>query len=363
MIEGKRYKVAVIGAGIGATHIASYRVMPEKFEVAAVCDLDTERAAKAVAGLSGTRIVSDMEEIISDPEIDIIDVSLPPFLHHGPTMRALSAGKHVICEKPFATSQAEAQTAVDFAEKQGLKIYPCFQYRYGRGFYQLTHLVRSGWAGKPYVASLETHWKRGPAYYEVPWRGTWKSECGGAVVGHAIHIHNLATHLLGPVRSVAAMLDTRVNPIETEDCGAISFQMESGALVTSSITLGAATDTSRFRVCFQNVTAESGQEPYRVGADGWVFTASSPERQGELNGELEKVPEGPARFEGLFEEIYKDLQGDPAARPTNADDALHSTDLISAIYESARNGTIVHLPLTPESEMYKGWIIDTAASA
>jgi predicted dehydrogenase len=61
------------------------------------------------------------------------------------------------------------------------------------------------------VASLETHWNRGPDYYAVPWRGTWAGEAGGAILGHAIHAHDLLCRYFGPVAQVQAQLATRVN--------------------------------------------------------------------------------------------------------------------------------------------------------
>ena len=51
--------------------------------------------------------------------------------------------------------------------------------------------------GKPFVASLETYWNRDSNYYDNEWRGTWKGERGGAILGHAIHIHDLLTMVFG----------------------------------------------------------------------------------------------------------------------------------------------------------------------
>jgi predicted dehydrogenase len=62
------------------------------------------------------------------------------------------------------------------------------------GFSKLKALIKSGLAGKPLVASLETHWNRGKEYYSKAWRGTWKGEQGGAILSHSIHIHDLITY-------------------------------------------------------------------------------------------------------------------------------------------------------------------------
>lgn len=358
MSNDKIFKVAVIGAGIGGSHIEGYAALPEGFEVTTVCDLDTDRAKKVAKNLPDCKIVSDIADVLADDDIDIVDVCLPPHLHFPVMMDALAAGKHVVCEKPFTTSLSEADKVVERAKETGKMVFPIFQYRYGLGFQRLMHLVRKGMVGKAYAASMDTHWQRGAAYYAVPWRGTWATERGGAIVGHAIHIHNLATHLLGSVSKVGAFLETRVNPIETEDCGAISMKMENGALVTSSITLGSAGDMSRMRVCYEHVTAESGLQPYTIGAGDWTFTATDPARQAEFDAEIAKMTAVPMRFHGLFEKMHGALVGDKDAVPVTIDDARHSIELITAIYQASREEVIVSLPLDQTNPLYDGWLLE-----
>ena len=104
--------VGVIGAGIGASHVAGYRAHPHRYLVAAVCDLDIARAREVAGEETGTRAVTDMADLLADPEIDIIDVSLPPHLHFSATIAALDAGKHVICEKPMAPTVADCNEMI-----------------------------------------------------------------------------------------------------------------------------------------------------------------------------------------------------------------------------------------------------------
>lgn len=357
MSKDKIFKVAVIGAGIGRSHIEGYAALPKCFKVATVCDLDAERAKDAAKNLPDCKIVNDTIDVMSDPEIDIVDVCLPPHLHYPVMMDALDSGKHVVCEKPFTTSLAEADRVVASAKKTGKLVFPIFQYRYGLGYQRLLRLVNKGMVGEPYAASMETHWHRDAEYYAVPWRGTWASERGGAIVGHAIHIHNLATKLLGPVAKVSAFLDTRVNTIETEDCGAISMRMESGALVTSSITLGSANDMSRMRICYEHVTVESGLLPYAIGEGDWTFTATDPARQAEFDAEVAGLKSVSTRFHGLLEETYKALVGAAGAAPVTLEDARHSIELITAIYQASRDDVVVSLPLDETHPLYNGWVL------
>ena len=101
-------RVAILGAGIGAEHLAGYRALPDRFRVAAFCDLDTTRASAVVGKDDTVRILSDMAEVLVDNQIDLVDVCLPPHLHAEVAIAAMDAGKHVICEKPLARSLGEA---------------------------------------------------------------------------------------------------------------------------------------------------------------------------------------------------------------------------------------------------------------
>ena len=167
----------------------------------------------------------------------------------------------MLCEKPLVGSLRDVERIQRAAESVGRAVVPVYQYRYGNGLARLRRLIAAGLTGRPLVASIETHWNRLPPYYDVPWRGRKATELGGAILSHAIHAHDLLTFTMGPVRRVFAKLATLVNPIETEDCAAICLEMASGALVTSSVTLGAADELSRFRFCFAE--PDSG-EPRRA---------------------------------------------------------------------------------------------------
>ena len=346
-------RVAIIGAGIGREHLAAYRTLADRFTVAVVCDLDTARATEIIAG-DPIAVTADFDAVLQDPAIDLIDVCLPPHLHFSATTRALEAGKHAICEKPLVTCLHDAEALMATEAAVPGTLYPVFQYRYGRAMAQLQALEAAGLTGVPYTAAMETHWARRADYYAVPWRGTWAGENGGAVLGHAIHNHDLITHLMGSPRRVFACVDTRVNDIETEDCAAITLQTDRGALVTSSITLGAATDTTRIRLCYQHLTATSDETPYAPMAGTWTFAARDPGRQAEVDRIVAAVPETMPAFRGFLAAIAADLGGEQASVVTSAD-GRRSIELVTAIYASARSGQAVDLPLAADHPLYAGW--------
>ena len=351
------FKTAIVGAGIGTSHVAGFLEVRDFYRIVTICDIDEDKAKALAAKAGGCAVSTNIDQVIADRDIDIIDICLPPTLHCPVALKALAAGKHVICEKPLACSLDEADQIIAASEQAGTLVLPVFQYRYGRGFTQLLELIRSGICGDALTATVETHWNRGTDYYSVPWRGTWEGESGGAAFGHAIHLHDLLCKALGPVKAVSASLATRVNDIEVDDCAAIAMTMTSGALATSSITLGSAFDMSRLRFCFQNLTAESGRSAYHPAGDGWTFQAREPVEQSEVDGIVSACGRPVERFAGLFGEFAKRLLSEPNDAVTLGE-ARQSLELVTAIYQSARSDQTVQLPIPDNHPLYRGWVPD-----
>ncbi len=340
--------VAILGAGIGREHLAAYLALPQHFQVHWICDVNLERAEELAARAPGCSTAAGIDQVLQDPRVDLVDVCLPPHLHADASLAAIAAGKHVVCEKPLAGSIVDAERVRDAALSADRLVVPVFQYRYGQALAELRILQAAGLTGPPRVATLETHWNRGADYYAVPWRGTWAHELGGAILSHALHIHDLCCVALGDVADVSAFVATAINPIETEDCAAIALRLQNGALVTSSITLGAADDTSRLRLVFADLTVESGRAPYAPAAAAWSFKARDPARQVEVDARLAACRAGrpvPSGFHGLFLALAQALDGGDRATLPSPDDGVRSIELATGIYTAARTGARVRLPL------------------
>jgi predicted dehydrogenase len=354
----KVLKVGVVGVGVGVNHIESYRELRGRFSVDAICDIDAARAKEVAEKFEIPTVVTDLDALLK-LDLDIVDICTPSSMHFSQTRKALLAGRNVVVEKPFASSLAEADELAEIERKSGKRVSPIFQYRFGNGFAQLRHLKERGFVGKTYAATIETHWRRLPAYYANPWRGRWATEHGGCLTTHAIHNHDLLTYVLGPIVSVYAKTSTRVNPIETEDCAAALLEMADGSFATLSVTLGAEEDMSRLRFCFDGLTAESNHDPYNAGTTPWRFTAADPERQQAIDAAIAEVPLLPERNTGQFLRLHKALtEGRPL--PVSIADARGSLELLTAAYYSARSGQAVRLPLTRDHPLYRGWLPEAA---
>jgi len=351
----RKLRVAVVGLGIGFEHLSAYRRLPDLYELAAVCDPVEAKCDLAVNILGVERSTSDFAELMAMDDLDVIDVCTPPDLHRPMATQALEAGFDVVCEKPLAGSLADVDAIAACEQASRGALMPIFQYRFGRGIDRMRRLLEAGVPGTPYVASVETFWRRYATYYAVDWRGRFDTELGGVCVSHAIHSHDLLMSLLGPVSRVFAHVDTRVNDIETEDCAVATLKFESGALATLTATLGSARETSRLRLSFEHLSAESSTRLYQPGSEPWTFEPGTPADAAAIDAALEGFEPGPELYAGQFAAFHRAIvEGEPP--PVTVADARGAIELVTAIYHSSRSGEPVDLPIGSDHPLYAGWI-------
>ena len=358
MSKHRIWTVGVVGCGVGRNHIAhGYGRHPDKFRVLALCDIDEGRLTTVADEFRVPRRTRCFDELLRMDDIDIIDICTPAALHFEQIVAALSAGKQVVCEKPLVGSLAEIDKVIA-AEKAAVgHVMPIFQYRFADGVQKAKRIIDLGIAGKPYLATVETAWKRTPRYYETPWRGRRATERGGVLLMHAIHSHDLMTWLMGPVAGVFARTATRVNRIEVEDCAVASLLMRSGALASLSATLGSHREISRLRLCFEHVTFQSSPAPYSPGDDPWDIVPASPEVEQRMAQALADHQPLPSRYEGQFGAYHAALTTG-GALPVTLADASSSLELITALYHSAATGVSLALPITADHPSYLGWRVE-----
>jgi predicted dehydrogenase len=345
---------AVVGCGIGKSHMTAFQKVPEFFSLQAICEVDPARGQAVGEELKVPKVYHSLDALCVDPEIDVIDLATPPHLHLAQIKQVLAAGKHVICEKPLVPSLKDVDELIEVERASGRRILPIFQYRYGHGLQKLKYLKDRGFAGEHYTTNIETSWRRRDDYYAIAWRGKWKTELGGCCLTHAIHAHDILTYICGPVKRIFARCATRVNPVEVEDCAAITFELADGSLAGSTVTLGCADEVSRHRFVFKNFTAESNTRPYDSPGDPWKFAADTKDLQKEIDAALADFKPELEHYAGQFVRFHQALaQG--TELPATLADARQSLEMITAIYYSSEIGQPVELPLGKDHPNYANW--------
>src|SRR6185437_9026678 len=138
MSTSEKVRVAVVGAGRWAqmAHIPGWQREPR---------------AEVAAKFSVPRAVTDYRELLDDPGIDVVDVVTGNQPHFGISWDALSAGKHVLCEKPVHTDYRKTRDAAALAAARGLRTKLGFTFRYAPAIRYAKDLINSGFVGEPYI--------------------------------------------------------------------------------------------------------------------------------------------------------------------------------------------------------------------
>jgi predicted dehydrogenase len=352
--------VALVGCGwVADWHVADGLArLPERFRAIACCDTDEERLAAFASRHGIARTCTRLDEVLGMSDVDCVVVCTPPALHHAMVVACLRADKHVVCEKPFASSLAQVDEIVALQARSRARCMPVFQYRFGDGIARVRHVIQSGLPGRHFLSTVETAKRRGPDYYAVPWRGKFDTELGGVLLTQAIHIHDLLTWLIGRPAEVACLKATRVNPIEVEDCAVASMRMADGSLASLAATLGSARQLTRLRLCFENATFEKqcfDEDSARPGNEPWTVIPKDADIGRTIEASMREVAPQRAGFARQYELFHDAIErGEPF--PVTLEDARLSIELVTAMFESDETGATVRLPIGTGHPKYAGWI-------
>ena len=243
-----RIGVGLIGSGfMGKTHALGFatasRVFELPFEVdlAVLADIDAATAERSAAALGFRGATGAWRDLLDNPEIQIIDITTPNVLHREMALAAIAKGKHVYCEKPLAPTAAEAEEMTRAAEAAGIVTQVGFNYLKNPMMGLAKAIIDSGEIGE--VRTFRgVHAEDYMADAAAPW--TWRLDPaggGGALADIGSHILAAARHLVGPVRELAADVETVVKArpihagaaetraIAVDDVARLFLRFESGA--------------------------------------------------------------------------------------------------------------------------------------
>lgn len=139
----------VIGAGIlGDIHALVYSRLPE-VDLVAVCDLDEDRARSVATKYNAQKYMTDYQALLNEPDIQAVSIATPDFAHTEIAIAAAQAGKHILCEKPLATTASEAEAIIEAARAAGVKLMVDFHNRVNPPFVSAKQSIVAGEIGTP----------------------------------------------------------------------------------------------------------------------------------------------------------------------------------------------------------------------
>lgn len=348
-------KVAIIGAGaICTAHIESYLRFPERCEIVAISDIYADKAQSRIDQykLSNATAVQDYKELLS-LDIDLVSVCTPPYTHAPIAVDFLKAGKHVLVEKPMASSLQECDEMNEAARQSGKILSVVAQNRYRTPMMKLKSVLDSGLIGPIVHAQVDSFWWRGHCYYDLWWRGTWEKEGGGCTLNHAVHHIDALLWMMGPPTELQAfMANTSHDNAEVEDLSIAMLRFQQGGL--GQITSSVVHHGEEQQLIFQGKQA-------RISAP-WKLKTSSAKANG--------FPEDNEQLEKQIQQLYESLPDvEHEGHAGQIDNLFHAIEtgasvlidgisgrstleLIMGIYKSASTGEKVTFPLAADDPFY-----------
>ena len=347
--------VGIIGAGaIASVHAASYKRFSQRARVAAVCDVFKDKAEAFIAEKAPGAIAFDkIEQMLADPYIDAVSICLPPNAHASVAEQALRMGKHVLVEKPMASSLEECDAMIRAARESGKLLSVVSQNRFKTPVARIKRMIDGGDIGKVVYANFDSLWWRGQVYYDLWWRGTWEQESGGCFMSHAVHYLDLMHMLLGmPKRVQATIANVGHNNSECEDVGSAVFDY-GDKLVQFNCSLVSHGERQSIRI-----EGEKGSiaVPWELAASCALPNGFPQEDQAEkakLEHAYNALPE--LLLEGHDAQISNFLGAIEGVEPLIIDGAegRKTLELVMGIYKSAVSGQPVDLPIVADDAFYK----------
>jgi predicted dehydrogenase len=331
-------RLGIVGAG-AVTQVAHLPVLRriKDVEVVALCDGDLPKA-RALAGRFGVKLAfDDIEELLEAEALDALLVATPNHLHESHVLAGISAGLHVLVERPLAVNVQGAQRIAKAAEKRDRIVMPGMNHRYRNDVQTVRSFVQSGELGQ--IDSVQGAWHVfRPSRAQLGWRQRRAESGGGAMLDLGLAVLDLGLWLAGnpaPMR-VSATLDRPGGERGVEYSGSAFVVCENGASVFVDVTWRHIGEGEYFGVGLRGTKGAADVNPLRV----WK----------ELNGvPVDVSPTGASSRESAFSASVRAewahflaaIRGEAKAPPLEEHVTLHR--VLEAVYRSADEGREIAL--------------------
>lgn len=343
MNDKRKVRFAILGCGrISSSHTDAVKNAPNA-ELAAVCDIDEEKARKTALENGLNKWYVRLEEMLEKERIDVVNICTPSGMHCEHTVISAKAGKHVLCEKPLDVTKEKIDMMINACKEAGVLLGGIFQRRTSTGAINMRKAIQEGKLGRIVLASAYLKYYRSQEYYESDsWRATWELDGGGALMNQGIHGIDMLQWLAGDVVSVNARCATLARDIEVEDTAVATVRFKSGALgvIEGATSVYPGQDTI-FSVHGDKGSVILGDKGFYAwdicGSD--EKTPDAGEGFGGLNCGWSSTNSGHTiQVQDMAEAV---LTGRQPMIP--GDEAKKAVKIVLAIYESSRTGKEVFL--------------------
>jgi UDP-N-acetyl-2-amino-2-deoxyglucuronate dehydrogenase len=344
-IVDRKIRFALVGCGrIAKNHFDAIQKLGDQCDLVDVCDINVDALAAATAS-TGARGHASLTDMLAVTEADCVILTTPSGLHSRQAVQVAKAGFHVMTEKPMATRWQEGLEMVRACDEAGVRLFVVKQNRRNPTLQLLKKAMTSGRFGRIHMVNVNVFWTRPQSYYDsAAWRGTWEFD-GGAFMNQASHYVDLLEWIVGPVESVMAYTGTLARDIEVEDSGVAALKWRSGAMGSINVTMLTYPKNLEGSI---TILGEKGSVIIGGVAVNeikhWEFQDADPMDESIKDASYQTTSVYGIGHPLYYKNVIDVLRGEAKAE-TDGREGLKSLELLIGLYQSARDGKRVNLPL------------------
>jgi len=360
MASTNQIGVAVVGTGFGQKiHIPGFQNHP-RTEVVAVHNRDLNKAKEIADANKIYYAYSDLDKILSLPEVDVVSISTPPFLHYDMAKKVLEAKKHLLLEKPMAMNAEQVKELYHLAKQQGVVAIADFEFRYIPAWQLLAEHLKDDYVGKKRLIKID--WLvTSRANPKRDWNWYSQKEAGGGALGAvASHAFDYISWLFGSVSRLSGYLNCAIperpdhndggiiKPVDADDTCLIMMELADGTPVQLSISSITYAGRGHWVEIYGEkgtlVLGSSNLKDYVHGFDLYAAPA----------GKTLKKVSVPKKYD--FDQVFTDGRVAPFIRVV--DRLVASIDSGNSLVPSLKEGVYSQLlmDLTHKSHQQKSWV-------
>lgn len=353
-------RYALIGCGrISVNHIAA--ALENDLEIVAICDVmptNMEDKASQFSLSEKTKKYMDYKQMLQEQAPDLVAIATESGKHAAIALECIKAGCNLIIEKPIALSIEDADKIIAEAAAKNVKVCSCHQNRFNKSIQKIREAVERQRFGRLMYGTAHIRWNRGEEYYkQAPWRGTWEQD-GGALMNQCIHNIDLLRWMMDDeIEEVFAYTD-RLNHdyIEAEDMGLALIKFKNGAygVIEGTTDIFPQNLEETLYIFGNKGTVKVGGKSVNI-IEEWNF-ADKLDDPDEIKM---KYHENPPNIYGfghnpLYKDVIEAIKEDREPY-VDANAGRKALEVVLAIYQSAKSGEKVKLPLSKGATLdYKG---------
>ncbi|MEM0940310.1 MAG: Gfo/Idh/MocA family oxidoreductase [Bacteroidota bacterium] len=328
--------IGIVGCGrIARRHAGHIRQLAS---LAAVCDIDEEKAQKLGNEFSAP-YYNDLDAFLHEVDMDVVAICTPNGLHAAHSIKSITSGFHVLCEKPMAITSSDCEEMIKSAERHNKRLFIVKQNRFNPAIEAVKNKIDHGSFGKIYSVQLNCFWNRNFAYYQQSkWRGT-KSLDGGTLFTQFSHFVDLLYWMIGDIEELSAMIQNYAhqNVIEFEDTGVVSLRFKNGVLGTINYTVNAYHQNMEGSITIfgeKGTVKVGGQYLNKLEYQSFEGNPIEELREGNPANEYGQYQGSMSNHDKVYQNLIDVLENDGCIA-TNGLEGLKTVEIIEKIYKSA----------------------------